>query len=95
MFCRAAVLRIDRKEFCLIQIRSLTPRQATGLALAFAVQYNGNILKRQYTGNALFILNLFHLFDTLYVFSERYSYINLGPLAGWQYRLDSAIPMIR
>ena len=40
-------LRSDRKEFCLIQIRSLTPwqdlsasssRVATGLALAFAVQ---------------------------------------------------------
>jgi hypothetical protein len=27
MFCRAAVLRSDRKEFRLIQIRSLTPRQ--------------------------------------------------------------------
>ncbi|RLB97700.1 MAG: hypothetical protein DRH90_22975 [Deltaproteobacteria bacterium] len=28
----------DRKEFCLIQIRSLTPRQATGNMLAVAVQ---------------------------------------------------------
>jgi hypothetical protein len=39
MFCRAAVLRSDRKEFCLILIRSLTPQQAMGDALAVAVQY--------------------------------------------------------
>jgi hypothetical protein len=46
MFCRAAVLRIDRKEFCLILIRSLTPQHAkhcrmaepTGNALAISVQ---------------------------------------------------------
>jgi len=38
MFCLTAVLRSDRKEFCLILIRSLTPRQATGNALAVAVQ---------------------------------------------------------
>ena len=30
----------DRKEICHLQIRSLTPQQATGTALAFAVQLN-------------------------------------------------------
>jgi hypothetical protein len=38
MFCLAAVLRSDRKEVCHFQIRSLTPQQAAGNALAFAVQ---------------------------------------------------------
>ena len=33
-FCLTAVLRSDRKEFCLLLIRSLTPQQATGDALA-------------------------------------------------------------
>ena len=47
MFCLKAVLRIDRKEFCLILIRSLTPQHAkhcrtaepAGNALAFSVQF--------------------------------------------------------
>jgi hypothetical protein len=30
----------DRKEVCRFQTRSLTPQQATGTALAFAVQQN-------------------------------------------------------
>jgi hypothetical protein len=38
MFCLAAVLRSDRKEGCHFMIRSLTPQQATGNALAIAVQ---------------------------------------------------------
>jgi len=33
-----AVLRSDRKEFCLISIHSLSPQQAAGNALAIAVQ---------------------------------------------------------
>jgi hypothetical protein len=38
MFCLTAVLRSDRKERCDFMIRSLTPQQATGNALAIAVQ---------------------------------------------------------
>jgi hypothetical protein len=38
MFCLAAVLRSDRKEGCHFMIRSLTPQQATGNALAISVQ---------------------------------------------------------
>jgi hypothetical protein len=38
MFYLAAVLRSDRKERCHFMIRSLTPQQATGNALAIAVQ---------------------------------------------------------
>jgi len=34
MFCLTAVLRSDRKEVCHFQIRSLTPQQAAGNALA-------------------------------------------------------------
>ena len=33
-FCLPAVLRSDRKEICHFQIRSLTPQQAAGNALA-------------------------------------------------------------
>jgi len=47
MFCLTSVLRIDRKEICLNQIRSLTPQHAehchtaepTGNALAVAVHF--------------------------------------------------------
>jgi hypothetical protein len=38
MFCLTAVLRSDRKERCHFVIRSLTPPQAAGNALAYAVQ---------------------------------------------------------
>jgi hypothetical protein len=38
MFCPTAVLRSDRKECCHFMMRSLTPQQATGNALAIAVQ---------------------------------------------------------
>jgi hypothetical protein len=39
MFCLTAVLRSDRKDFLsFFQIRSLTPQQAVGNALAVAVQ---------------------------------------------------------
>ena len=44
MFCRTAVLRIDRKEFCLSLIRSLTPQQATGNALTVAVQNTPSVI---------------------------------------------------
>jgi len=40
MFCLMAVLRSDRKERCHFLIRSLTPQQATGKALAIAVHEN-------------------------------------------------------
>ncbi len=38
MFCRAAVLRSDCKEYCHFLNRLLTPQQAAGNALAVAVQ---------------------------------------------------------
>jgi hypothetical protein len=38
MFCLTAVLRSDREERCHFMVRSLTPQQATGNALAIAVQ---------------------------------------------------------
>jgi hypothetical protein len=38
----------DRKELCQFQIRSLTPQQAAGNALAFAVQEEALLLKSEW-----------------------------------------------
>jgi hypothetical protein len=50
MFCLTAALRSDRKERCHVMIRSLTPQQATGNALAIAVQHQTTELYKKRGG---------------------------------------------
>ncbi len=47
MFCLTAVLRSDRKERCHFVIRSLTPPQAAGNALAYAVQQERYLVQQR------------------------------------------------
>jgi hypothetical protein len=54
MFCLAAVLRSDCKELYNFWIRSLTPQQAAGNALAAAVQIEKNIYHERQCEQGIF-----------------------------------------